>query len=45
MKGYFQSIGFYLDHCGVNLNDDARSPLLWYKEHVRMYPNVSFFAR
>jgi hypothetical protein len=28
--------------CAMNLNDDARSPLLWWKEHVRLYPNVAF---
>jgi hypothetical protein len=44
-EGFFSIDLLFFRHCGVNLNDDARSPLLWYKEHVRMYPNVTFFVR
>ncbi len=28
--------------CAMNLNDDVGSPLLWWKEHARLYPNVAF---
>jgi hypothetical protein len=31
--------------CAVNLNDDTGSPLFWWKEHARLYPNVAFLAR
>jgi hypothetical protein len=29
----------------MNLSDDAGSSLLWWKEQVRLYPNVAFLAR
>jgi hypothetical protein len=29
----------------MNLSDDARSPLPWWKEHARLYPNVAFLAK
>jgi hypothetical protein len=32
-------------HYAMNLNDDARLPLCWWKEHVRLYPNLAFLAR
>jgi hypothetical protein len=36
---------FLFGCCAVNLNDDARAPLLWWKEHVRLYPNLAFLAK
>jgi len=36
---------FFFRHCVVNLSDDARAPLLLWKEHARLYPNVAFFAK
>jgi hypothetical protein len=29
----------------MNLGFDAKSPLLWGKEHIKLYLNVAFLAR
>ncbi len=31
--------------CAVNLNDDARSSLFYWKEHAKLYPDVAFLVR
>jgi hypothetical protein len=36
---------FFFGCCTMNLSDDARSPLLWWKEHARLYPNVVFLTQ
>jgi hypothetical protein len=35
----------FLRCCAMNLSDDARSPLPWWKEHARLYPNMAFLAK
>ncbi len=44
-EGLFLAELFLFRCCAVNLNDDARAPLLWWKEHARLYPNVAFLAK
>jgi len=43
-EGLFSS-KFFFHHCVMNLSFDARSPLLWWEEHVRLYSNLAFLAR
>jgi hypothetical protein len=45
MRDYFKTKLSFFRPYAMNLSDDARSPLGWWKEHVRLYPNVAFLAR
>jgi hypothetical protein len=44
-EGIFLTKLSFFHHYAMNLSDVARSPLRWWKEHVRLYPNVAFLAR
>jgi hypothetical protein len=44
-EGLFLTKLSFFRHYAMNLNDDAKSPLHWWKEHVKLYPDAAFLAR